>query len=65
MKIDQFLIDVDEVIKELQNNKEAFGENMKHMGLRDKSFCSWLMTYLAWSEVGDERDCNNYWELKL
>ena len=64
MKIDQFLIDVDEVIDDLLSGKDAFRENMKHIKMKDQSFCSWLITYFAWIEIGTEEDCENYyWHL--
>jgi len=73
MNVNQFMVRLDELVGRIQHKsvREAFIENMEHLSktnerLKDKSFCSWMMTYLAWNELGDEEDCEQYyWDLML
>ncbi len=65
MKIEKFIEDVDDVLDNLKNNKQAFLENMKHLNLDNKKFSEWMMTFLAWNELGSEEDCAAfYWNLE-
>jgi len=67
MKIEKFIELVDDVLNELKSNehKESFKENMEHLEEEDKKFSEWMMTYLAWSELGSEKDCATfYWNLE-
>ena len=67
MKIKKFFAQISTVLDELGNptHQESFSENMKHLKIDDKSFADWMMTYLAWSELGSEEDCKRfYWYLE-
>jgi len=67
MMVNDFLEKIDFVLDELKNksHKEAFAKNMEHLELEDKKFSEWVMTYLAWSELGSEKDvANYYWNLE-
>ncbi len=63
MKIETFIKQVDTVLDELsdKHHKESFSKNMKHLEWEDKPFSEWMMTYLAWSELGSEEDCKAYY----
>lgn len=66
MNTDKFTGMVDVVLDELKSpeNKKAFIENMNHLGMGDKKFSEWMMMYLAWNELGSEKDCSAYyWNL--
>ncbi len=67
MRAEKFVIAVDEVLTMLKSseNKVAFLANMRHLNIKDKPFSEWIMTYLAWNELGSEEDCKAfYWHLE-
>lgn len=67
MKVNKFLELLDDVLDDLRakEHKEAFAKNTEHLKIDDKKFSEWLMTYLAWSEVGSEEDvAMYYWHLE-
>lgn len=67
MQAKTFIELVDEVLDELKNkeHKEAFAENLLKLGVKDRKFSEWMMTYLAWSELGSEKDvAQYYWNLE-
>ena len=67
MKIEKFLAQISTVLDDLGSveHQKSFSENMEHLKIEDKSFADWMMTYLAWNELGSEEDCKNlYWYLE-
>lgn len=66
MNIYEFESKVETVINGLYKGRHTFAKNMINQGLREeeKSFCEWLMMFLAWSEISDLDDCKRYyWQL--
>lgn len=63
IEVDKFIELVDQILDDLKNpgHKKAFADNMKHLKMNEQSFCSWLMTYLSWSEIGTEKDCDFFY----
>lgn len=63
MQASKFIELVDVVLDELKNqeHKEAFAENLTELGVKDRKFSEWMMTYLAWSELGSEEDIARYY----
>jgi len=67
MQAKTFIELVDEVLDDLRYtyHKEAFAENLLKLGVKDRKFSEWMMTYLAWSELGSEEDvARHYWHLE-
>ena len=63
MKIEEFFEEFDKAIDKI--GKEAFIRNMKNLGFEDKTFCEWVQTFLAWSELIDLEDCKSFhWNLE-
>lgn len=63
MKIDIFFQRISTVLDDLRSpeHQKIFIENMARLDKQDGSFAEWMMTYLAWSELGSEKDCKNYY----
>lgn len=63
MNIDDFIDNLDEVLKDLEDGKDSFRRNMINEGLKeeDKPFSTWLHMFLSWSEVAYEEDIKRYY----
>ena len=63
MKAREFIYKFDEAIKNIP--REAFIKNMENLNVEDKTFCEWVQTFLAWSELIDLEDCKSFhWNLE-
>lgn len=67
MQAERFIILVDQVLDILKepSHKEAFVDNLHHLGKDEMKFSEWIMTYLAWSELGSAEDVASYhWDFE-
>lgn len=61
MQVNRFVELVDVVLSDLHAHKNSFMKNMEHLEGEDKKFSEWMMTYLAWSELGTTEDIERYY----
>ena len=59
MNAEQF---VDKFIADVSRDRAAFVENMRNLGVGEKSFCGWVPVFLAWMELGTKEDCERYYK---
>ena len=66
MKLDKFMEQVGKLLTDInsEENKSAFSDNMKHIGLQDETFPEWLSIFLAWNEMGSEEDIKNFFHVE-